>query len=208
MIPLPVCHLFERLSVIAPVSMRLTTTGRFAVTAMLDLAMQGEKGHVTLADISQRQGISQSYLEQLFAKLRRHEVVVSLRGRRGGYRLARNPELITVADIIIAVDEPLDATRCGGKGNCTGTEDHGGHCMTHHLWSTLTQKMLEFLASVSIKELVEQQRLRIHHHTQHQDEQFAKIPLQIEEGNASLAQTHSMKAHPPHTTACAFGVKQ
>lgn len=188
--------------------MRLTTKGRFAVTAMLDLAMQGEGGPVTLADISQRQRISLSYLEQLFAKLRRHQVVVSVRGPGGGYRLARTPELITVADIISAVDEPLDATRCGGKGNCTGVEHHDGHCMTHQLWATLTHKMLAFLASVSIKELVEQQRLRIHHHTQQQDEQRATIPLQVEEGDAPLLQTHSMKVNSPHTITRAFGVKQ
>jgi iron-sulfur cluster assembly transcription factor IscR len=116
--------------------MRLTTKGRFAVTAMIDLALRQEQGPVTLAGISQRQHISLSYLEQLFGKLRRHEIVESVRGPGGGYNLARRAEDVTVADIIIAVDEPLDATQCGGKGTCEGTKQHDGHCMTHELWST------------------------------------------------------------------------
>ncbi|HCY62621.1 MAG TPA: Fe-S cluster assembly transcriptional regulator IscR [Oxalobacteraceae bacterium] len=139
--------------------MRLTTKGRFAVTAMIDLALRQEKGPVTLAAISRRQEISLSYLEQLFGKLRRHEIVESVRGPGGGYNLARRPEDVTVADIIIAVDEPLDATQCGGKGNCHGADhDSGLHCMTHDLWSTLNAKMVEYLDSVSLKDLVDQQR--------------------------------------------------
>ncbi|APR35547.1 MULTISPECIES: Fe-S cluster assembly transcriptional regulator IscR [unclassified Paraburkholderia] len=140
--------------------MRLTTKGRFAVTAMIDLALRQEQGPVTLAGISQRQHISLSYLEQLFGKLRRHEIVESVRGPGGGYNLARRAEDVTVADIIIAVDEPLDATQCGGKGTCEGTKQRDGHCMTHELWSTLNQKMVEYLDSVSLKDLVDQQRAR------------------------------------------------
>ncbi|GAB6849395.1 Fe-S cluster assembly transcriptional regulator IscR [Paraburkholderia sp. A1RI_3L] len=140
--------------------MRLTTKGRFAVTAMIDLALRQEQGPVTLAGISQRQHISLSYLEQLFGKLRRHEIVESVRGPGGGYNLARRAEDVTVADIIIAVDEPLDATQCGGKGTCDGTKQVDGHCMTHELWSTLNQKMVEYLDSVSLKDLVDQQRAR------------------------------------------------
>ncbi|HLX00718.1 Fe-S cluster assembly transcriptional regulator IscR [Trinickia violacea] len=140
--------------------MRLTTKGRFAVTAMIDLALRQEQGPVTLAGISQRQRISLSYLEQLFGKLRRHEIVESVRGPGGGYNLARRAEDVTVADIIIAVDEPLDATQCGGKGSCEGTKTHDGHCMTHELWATLNQKMVEYLDSVSLKDLVDQQRSR------------------------------------------------
>ena len=140
--------------------MRLTTKGRFAVTAMIDLALRQEQGPVTLAGISQRQHISLSYLEQLFGKLRRHEIVESVRGPGGGYNLARRAENVTVADIIIAVDEPIDATQCGGKGACEGTKQHDGHCMTHELWSTLNQKMVEYLDSVSLKDLVDQQRAR------------------------------------------------
>jgi Rrf2 family iron-sulfur cluster assembly transcriptional regulator len=140
--------------------MRLTTKGRFAVTAMIDLAMRQDKGPVTLAGISQRQEISLSYLEQLFGKLRRHEIVESVRGPGGGYHLARRAEDVTVADIIIAVDEPLDATQCGGKGHCHSANHENGsqHCMTHDLWSTLNAKMVEYLDSVSLKDLVDQQR--------------------------------------------------
>jgi Rrf2 family iron-sulfur cluster assembly transcriptional regulator len=138
--------------------MRLTTKGRFAVTAMIDLALRQDTGPVTLAGISQRQKISLSYLEQLFGKLRRHGIVESVRGPGGGYSLARKAEAVTVADIIIAVDEPLDATQCGGKGNCHGDEGITSRCMTHELWATLNQKMVEYLDSVSLKDLVDQQR--------------------------------------------------
>ena len=136
--------------------MRLTTKGRFAVTAMIDLAMRQHQGPVTLAGISQRQKISLSYLEQLFGKLRRHELVESTRGPGGGYTLARSAKDVTVADIIFAVDEPIDATQCGGKENCI--ED--GQCMTHELWSNLNKKIVEFLDSVTLAEMVDQQRSR------------------------------------------------
>ena len=136
--------------------MRLTTKGRFAVTAMIDLAMRQHQGPVTLAGISQRQKISLSYLEQLFGKLRRHELVESTRGPGGGYTLARSAKDVTVADIIFAVDEPIDATQCGGKENCV--ED--GQCMTHELWSNLNKKIVEFLDSVTLAEMVDQQRSR------------------------------------------------
>jgi Rrf2 family iron-sulfur cluster assembly transcriptional regulator len=136
--------------------MRLTTKGRFAVTAMIDLAMRQHQGPVTLAGISQRQKISLSYLEQLFGKLRRHELVESTRGPGGGYTLARSAKDVTVADIIFAVDEPIDATQCGGKENCV--ED--GQCMTHELWSNLNKKIVEFLDSVTLANMVEQQRSR------------------------------------------------
>ena len=138
--------------------MRLTTKGRFAVTAMIDLALRQDQGPVTLAGISQRQKISLSYLEQLFGKLRRHEIVESVRGPGGGYNLARRAAEVTVADIIIAVDEPIDATQCGGKGECEGAKQATGHCMTHDLWSTLNRKMVEYLDSVSLQDLVEQQK--------------------------------------------------
>ena len=133
--------------------MRLTTKGRFAVTAMIDLALAGDVGPVTLADISERQGISLSYLEQLFGKLRRYCLVQSVRGPGGGYRLARPVRQITVADIVNAVDEAMDATQCGGKANCRDTK----LCMTHELWAALNAKMYEFLASVTLGELVEKQ---------------------------------------------------
>ncbi|WP_395007545.1 Fe-S cluster assembly transcriptional regulator IscR [Undibacterium sp.] len=139
--------------------MRLTTKGRFAVTAMIDLALRQDNGPVTLAGISQRQDISLSYLEQLFGKLRRHEIVESVRGPGGGYNLARKAQNVTVADIIIAVDEPLDATQCGSKGNCHGSDhDNGIHCMTHDLWANLNAKMVDYLDSVSLQDLVNQQK--------------------------------------------------
>ena len=130
--------------------MRLTTKGRFAVTAMLDLALREHAGPVTLAGISEREHISLSYLEQLFGKLRRHDLVSSVRGPGGGYRLARDMGDITVAEIIIAVDEPLDATQCGGKENC-----HDAHrCMTHDLWANLNKRMYAYLDSVTLDALV------------------------------------------------------
>jgi len=137
--------------------MRLTTKGRFAVTAMIDLALRGGDGPVTLAGISERQNISLSYLEQLFGKLRRRQLVTSVRGPGGGYNLAKPLEAVSVSDIIHAVDETLDATNCGGMGNCS--EDQKP-CMTHELWTNLNEKMFEYLNSVSLAELVAQQRER------------------------------------------------
>ncbi|MFO7188225.1 MAG: Fe-S cluster assembly transcriptional regulator IscR [Pseudomonadota bacterium] len=134
--------------------MRLTTKGRFAVNAMLDLALNSGQGPVTLAAISQRQKISLSYLEQLFGKLRRHKLVESVRGPGGGYYLARSLDQISIADIIVAVDEPLDATQCGGKENCH--EDR--RCMTHELWATLNERMYEYLESVKLSDLVAKQQ--------------------------------------------------
>jgi Rrf2 family transcriptional regulator, iron-sulfur cluster assembly transcription factor len=134
--------------------MRLTTKGRFAVTAMLDLAMRNGNGPVTLAGISDRQKISLSYLEQLFGKLRRRALVESVRGPGGGYCLAKDTSAISVAEIIRAVDEPIDATQCGGLGNCL--DDH--RCMTHELWTGLNKHIYEYLEAVSLAELVQQQR--------------------------------------------------
>ena len=134
--------------------MKLTTKGRFAVTAMLDLALHGHDGPVTLAGISERQKISLSYLEQLFGKLRRRELVESVRGPGGGYHLAREASHMTVADIIRAVEEPLDSTQCGGRENCHDS----GRCMTHELWEELNTTVYGFLASVKLSQLVERQR--------------------------------------------------
>ena len=135
--------------------MRLTTKGRFAVTAMVDLALRQKGGPVTLSAISERQHISLSYLEQLFGKLRRHKLVSSVRGPGGGYNLAQPTNGMSVADIILAVDEPLDATQCGGKENCVDGEKR---CMTHDLWATLNTKMFEYLSSVTLQDLVDHQR--------------------------------------------------
>jgi len=135
--------------------MKLTTKGRFAVTAMIDLAMQHGSEPVTLAEISGRRKISLSYLEQLFGKLRRHRLVDSVRGPGGGYRLAKDMDEVSVADIILAVDEPIDATQCGGKENC----DDDKKCLTHDLWAALNVRIFEYLESVSLRQLVESQKV-------------------------------------------------
>lgn len=136
--------------------MRLTTKGRFAVTAMLDLALHSGRGPVTLGGISQRQNISLSYLEQLFGKLRRGALVESVRGPGGGYYLGRAPETMSVADIIFAVDEPMDTTLCGGKENCHNDQ----RCMTHNLWANLNTRMYDYLQSVKLSDLVAEQQER------------------------------------------------
>ena len=130
--------------------MKLTTKGRYAVTAMLDLALRYDKGAVTLADIAKRQGISLSYLEQLFAKLRRCGLVDSVRGPGGGYTLAQEPAKISVAEIIVAINENIDATRCGGEKNCHGDET----CLTHQLWEDLSTRIHEFLNGITLGDLV------------------------------------------------------
>lgn len=135
--------------------MRLTTKGRFAVTAMIDLALRQINGPVTLAAISQRQHISLSYLEQLFGKLRRSELVDSTRGPGGGYSLSRKASQITIAEIISSVDEPIDSTHCAGKENCLGEEV--GRCMTHALWESLNNCMVEFLSAITLQKLVDEQ---------------------------------------------------
>lgn len=136
--------------------MRLTTKGRFAVTAMVDLALRDGGRPVTLAEISARQKISLSYLEQLFGKLRRRELVDSVRGPGGGYRLGKDTASISVAEIILAVDEPIDATQCGGKENCHDDQK----CLTHDLWATLNDRIFGYLESVSLRQLVENQRAK------------------------------------------------
>jgi len=136
--------------------MRLTTKGRFAVTAMVDLGMRHGTGPVTLAEISQRQKISLSYLEQLFGKLRRGALVDSVRGPGGGYCLAKDMNVVTVADIILAVDEPIDTTQCGGRENCH--DDH--KCITHDLWAKLNQHIFDYLGAVSLRQLVDEQRAK------------------------------------------------
>lgn len=136
--------------------MRLTTKGRFAVTAMVDLGMRHGSGPVTLAEISGRQKISLSYLEQLFGRLRRRQIVDSVRGPGGGYCLARDMETLTVSEIILAVDEPIDATQCGGKENCKDEEK----CLTHDLWANLNQRIFDYLGSVTLRQLVDNQRAK------------------------------------------------
>ena len=158
--------------------MRLTTKGRFAVTAMIDLAMQHGSGPVTLAEISGRRRISLSYLEQLFGKLRRHRLVESVRDPGGGYHLARGMGEVSVADIILAVDEPIDATQCGGKENC----DDDKKCLTHDLWAALNERIFDYLGSVSLLQLVESQK--------------AKEAVR----ESGVAQVHDMRAMPTKRT--------
>ncbi len=131
--------------------MRLTTKGRYAVTAMLDLAIHYKDGPITLSDISKRQGISLSYLEQLFSRLRKNGLVDSARGPGGGYRLSRAAAEINVADVITAVDEKVDAMRCEGKGNC----QNNGPCLTHDLWCDLSEQIYSFLKGIDLGQLVE-----------------------------------------------------
>ena len=136
--------------------MRLTTKGRYAVTAMLDLALHHESGPVALAEIASRQGISLSYLEQLFSQLRRRGLVHSTRGPGGGYQLGGPASDIAIGDVIRAVDETVDATRCGGKQNC---HDHG-RCLTHDLWEDLSSRIDDFLSGIDLEQLIEKHRSR------------------------------------------------
>lgn len=136
--------------------MRLTAKGRYAVTAMLDLAVHKDVGPISLADISERQGISLSYLEQLFAKLRRQELVKSVRGPGGGYQLSRQAKDIFVAQIVDSVDENVDATKCGGRADCQGGET----CLTHELWTDLSQQIHQFLSSIDLASLIEKREIQ------------------------------------------------
>ena len=146
--------------------MRLSTRGRFAINALIDLALREPAHPVPLADLALRHHISLSYLEQVFAKLRQQGLVESTRGPGGGYTLARKASDITVAEIITSVDEPIDATQCGGKENC-----HDAHvCMTHDLWTNLNRRMYEYLHSVTLASLVEQQRRKVAQHAVLHDE--------------------------------------
>ena len=136
--------------------MRLTTKGRYAVTAMLDLALHARTAPVSLSDISKRQGISLSYLEQLFSKLRQNELVVSVRGPGGGYKLSRTEDDIFVAQIVDAVNESIDATSCQGQGDC----NQGEVCLTHYLWSDLSTQIHSFLSNISLGSLVKRREVK------------------------------------------------
>lgn len=136
--------------------MKLTTKGRYAVTAMLDLAIHDDQGPITLADISERQGISLSYLEQLFSKLRKNGLVSSARGPGGGYRLSRSSKDICVVDVITAVDEKIDTRRCEGAENCQGDQT----CLTHALWCDLSDQIHKFLKGISLGDLVQNHAIR------------------------------------------------
>ncbi len=137
--------------------MKLTSKGRYAVTAILDIALNAENGPVSLADISERQHISLSYLEQLFAKLRRHGLVKSVRGPGGGYQLGLSADEVSIGMIIAAVNENISVTRCLGQGDCQG----GQQCLTHSLWDQLSRRIEDFLNDITLAELVNQ------HHGKH-----------------------------------------
>lgn len=153
--------------------MKLTTKGRYAVTAMLDLAVHLGSGPIALADISERQGISLSYLEQLFAKLRKQGLVESTRGPGGGYCLSKKPEEIAVAEVISAVDESVDATRCGGSRNCHGE----ARCLTHDLWEQLSHEIRSFLSGVSLADVI--QRFGVKEVAEQQDVQLIRQREQL-----------------------------
>ena len=156
--------------------MKLTTKGRYAVTAMLDLALHQGQGPITLSDIAQRQGISLSYLEQLFARLRKESLVSSVRGPGGGYSLARNPSEIFVAQVITAVDENVDTTRCGGAHNCQNNQ----RCLTHDLWRDLSARIHDYLNRISLEELMS--RRGVQEVAERQDgahDKHAEIDLEI-----------------------------
>ena len=142
--------------------MKLTTKGRYAVTAMLDLAIHEHKGSITLADISRRQDISLSYLEQLFSKLRKKGLVDSARGPGGGYKISRDSDSIYIAEVIAAVDEAVDATRCQRKGNCQNDE----RCLTHELWCDLSDQIHNFLSQISLSQLMKRQSVNEISHRQ------------------------------------------
>lgn len=154
--------------------MRLTTKGRYAVTAMLDLAYHSEKRPVTLTDIAKRQQISLSYLEQLFARLRRAGMVEGVRGPGGGYQLSRGSANISIAEIITAVDETIDSTRCGGKANC----QHNQPCLTHDLWMGLSDQIRDYLASISLSDVL--QRKTVREVAERQDWQVANVGAPLE----------------------------
>lgn len=142
--------------------MRLTTKGRYAVTAMLDLALHQSQGPISLADISIRQGISLSYLEQLFSKLRREQLVQSVRGPGGGYKLTCRADEISVAQVVDAVSESMDATRCQGEGDCQG----GDICLTHYLWEDLSTQIHHFLSDITLADLISRQDIQSVRHRQ------------------------------------------
>lgn len=158
--------------------MRLTTKGRYAVTAMLDLAYHGEKKPVTLTDIAKRQEISLSYLEQLFARLRRSGMVEGVRGPGGGYQLSKDISKISIAEIISAVDETIDSTRCGGNANCHNNQP----CLTHDLWMGLSDQIRQYLNSISLRDVLEKSTVK--NIAERQDKQGSvqtiEIPLQRE----------------------------
>jgi len=154
--------------------MRLTAKGRYAVTAMLDLAVHQNAGPISLADISRRQGISLSYLEQLFAKLRKHNLVNSVRGPGGGYQLERDPGRIFVAEIVDSVDENVDATKCSGRADC----QHGEMCLSHQLWSDLSSEIHHFLSGIDLASIIAKRNVKqIAARQDAIEDEFVRLPV-------------------------------
>mgnify|MGYP003634145757 FL=1 len=152
-------------------SMKLTSKGRYAVTAMLDVSLHSQRGPVSLADISERQEISLSYLEQLFSRLRKEQLVESVRGPGGGYKLGREAALISIGEVIRAVDESVDATRCQGMSDCQS----GVRCLTHNLWEGLSERISMFLNNITLGELMTQQDVKIIAERQDKNKHFNQL---------------------------------
>ena len=150
--------------------MKLSTKGRYAVTAMLDLAFHNKQKPVTLTDIAKRQTISLSYLEQLFARLRKANIVIGVRGPGGGYQFSRNINEINIAEIIAAVDESIDSTQCKGKGNCQNDQP----CLTHELWTDLSQQIRDYLSNITLEDLINREKIK--QISKRQDRQSISIP--------------------------------
>ncbi len=161
--------------------MRLTTKGRYAVTAMLDLAFHSQTKPVTLTEIATRQTISLSYLEQLFARLRRAGMVTGVRGPGGGYKLSRDAIEINIADIITAVDEPVDSTKCGGKGNCQNNQS----CLTHDLWMGLSEQIRDYLKGINLGDLLERHNIQEVAERQEKDAKMMESGRVVEISKAS-----------------------
>ncbi|MEP7702727.1 Fe-S cluster assembly transcriptional regulator IscR [Paraglaciecola sp. 25GB23A] len=151
--------------------MKLTSKGRYAVTAMLDVSLHSQRGPVSLADISERQEISLSYLEQLFSRLRKEQLVESVRGPGGGYKLGREAALISIGEVIRAVDESVDATRCQGMSDCQS----GVRCLTHNLWEGLSERISMFLNNITLGELMTQQDVKIIAERQDKNKHFNQL---------------------------------
>ena len=163
--------------------MRLTTKGRYAVTAMLDLAIHHGSGPITLADIAQRQGISLSYLEQLFSRLRKRSLVSSVRGPGGGYTLGREADSIFVAQVIAAVDENVDTTRCGGAHNCQDNQQ----CLTHDLWQDLSTRIFDYLNKISLQDLMNRRGVQEVAERQEHSDTLTSVPLGDLKANTARA---------------------
>ena len=170
--------------------MRLTTKGRYAVTAMVELAMHQQGGAISLAEIAARQGISLSYLEQLFARLRGGGLVSGQRGPGGGYRLAREARRISIAHIIGAVDESLDATLCGGTEDC----DHGARCLTHDLWSRVSDNLQTFLDEITLGDVIQWSSVKAAAERQGREAAARRASVHVELANRASSRTTKTEA--------------